>query len=357
MIYATPSPDADLRRRLADIAALHSRIALNSPGSAPWSAPLRRQARIAAARSSVSIEGFDVAFSTAAGIATGLAVDRGDAEAQAYAAYAHAMHHVEVLADDPAFRWLDRVVLDLHFDVCAFQPAARPGRWRTTAVAVTAPGGMGLAYVGPSADTVPALLDEVIDWLAGSEDAMNPIIIAAMAHLHLVSIHPFRDGNGRLARVAQALVLARGTGLPAELCSIEGSLAANTAGYYAALTAVQGGRYQPDRDARSWIDFCLTAHLQQAADRVRLIERAAIRWAALEQLVEQRGWPDRLVGALERAIDGGLDRMSYVRETEISIATAAADLRRLVDAGLVTQHGRTRNTTYRASAELQRLAG
>ncbi len=57
-----------------------------------------------------------------------------------------------------------------------------------------------------------------------------------MAHFHLVSIHPFHDGNGRLARVLQALVLARGTGLPAELCSIEGSLAANTAGYYAALT-------------------------------------------------------------------------------------------------------------------------
>ncbi len=49
--------------------------------------------------------------------------------------------------------------------------------------------------------------------------------------------------------------------------------------------------------------------------------------------------------------------MSYARETEVSIATAAADLRRLVDAGLVKQHGRTRNTTYRASAELRRLAG
>ncbi len=152
-----PAPTPIFGDALADIAALHTRIALNSPGSAPWSAPLRRQARIAAARSSVSIEGFDVAFSTAAEVAAGLAADRADADARAYAAYAHAMHHVEVLADDPAFRWLDRVVLDLHFDVCAFQPAARPGRWRTTAVAVTAPSGIGLSYVGPSADTVPAL--------------------------------------------------------------------------------------------------------------------------------------------------------------------------------------------------------
>ncbi len=169
-------------------------------------------------------------------------------------------HRVEVLAGAVrAFRWLDHVVLDLHFDVCAFQPAARPGRWRTTAVAVTAPSEIGLRIRRPRRP-IPSQRCSTrssTGWQAPTTPTRLPIILAAMAHLHLVSIHPFRDGNGRLARVLQALVLARGTGLPAELCSIEGSLAANTAGYYAALTTVQGGKYQPDRDARSWIDFCV----------------------------------------------------------------------------------------------------
>lgn len=82
--------------------------------------------------------------------------------------------------------------------------------------------------------------------------------------------------------------------------------------------------------------------------------QAASRWTALEQLIEARGWPDRLVIALEQSLFDGVERSGYATEAEISPATATSDVRRLLDGGLVTQVGRTRSTRYVASDELRR---
>jgi DNA-binding transcriptional ArsR family regulator len=83
------------------------------------------------------------------------------------------------------------------------------------------------------------------------------------------------------------------------------------------------------------------------------MEQAARRWSYLEQIAEDRGWPDRLVIALEQALIGGTDRGRYSTEAEISPATATNDLRRLLDAGLITQRGRGRSTRYQASPTLR----
>jgi Fic family protein len=173
-----------------------------------------------------------------------------------------------------------------------------------------------------------------------------------MAHLHLVSVHPFGDGNGRIARIVQSLVLAREGLLAPELGSIEEYLGHNTGRYYAVLQEVQGGRYQPERDASPWVTFCVQAHIQQARQRLEQVQAAAKRWSALERLAERRNWPDRLVIALEQSLFDGAERSAYAGEAEVSLATASSDLRRLVDSGLVLQEGRTRGTRYVASQPL-----
>lgn len=74
-----------------------------------------------------------------------------------------------------------------------------------------------------------------------------------------------------------------------------------------------------------------------------------------------RGWPDRLVIALERSIFTAVDRASYTAAAEVSAPTASNDLRRLLDAGVVFQRGKGRNTRYVAleglRADLQRRRG
>ena len=319
----------------------------------PWIGALRRQVRASSVEGSTSIEGFSVAPGEAVALVGGEEpVDPEDENRMAVACYARAMDHVGVMALDPTFRWLDRVILDLHFDACSFQRAEQPGRWRSGAVGVTGSDGR-LVYKAPDAAEVPGLMAEVIEWLDKGDPDTHVVIRAAMAHLHVVSVHPFHDGNGRISRIVQSLVLAREGLMSPEFGSVEEYLAAHTAGYYEALNEAHGPTYQPDRDVSGWIAFCVDAHLAQARQRLSQVKEAAARWTHLEQLVESRGWPDRLVIALEQALMGGTDRSSYAAEAGVSPATASADFRRLLDAGLVEQRGRGRSVRYWASEGLR----
>lgn len=354
MLFATPPPGRALERELAELDRLRERLGDAAGIAGPWLGGLRRQWRASSAESSIEIEGFHVPERERLAVAGGGEVpDPGNADRMALSCYARAMDHVGVMSNDPVFRWVDRVVLDLHFDACWFQNDKDPGRYRQQGIEVTSPAGGQPAYVGPPQEQVPPLMDEVVDWLDRGDLDSHVAVRAAMAHLHVASVHPFRDGNGRIARIVQSLVLARGGVLAAEIVSIEEYLGRNTEAYYATLQKVQGGAYQPERDATPWLRFCVRAHLEQAQRRLDQIAEAGARWSLLEELIASRGWPDRLVIALEQSLFAGVDRASYAAEADVSAATASNDLRRLLDAGLLVQRGRGRSTQYGPSQLLQ----
>lgn len=353
MISATPIPSPELQAQLEELDELRVSLGHEARRSVPWIGALRRQVRASSVEGSTSIEGFSVGPGEAVALVSGdLQVDPDDENRQAVACYARAMDHVGVMAADASFGWLDRVILDLHFDACSFQRDQSPGRWRTGPVGVTGSDGR-LVYQAPAASEVPSLMAEVVEWLQTGDPDAHVVVRAAMAHLHVVAVHPFRDGNGRISRIVQSLVLAREGLMSPEFGSIEEYLGEHTADYYAALNETHGPEYQPERDASSWVAFCVKAHLAQARQRLAQIEDAATRWTRLEQLVESRNWPDRLVIALEQSLIGGSDRTSYATEAEVSPATASTDFRRLLDAGLVEQEGQGRNVRYRASKSLR----
>jgi Fic family protein len=280
--------------------------------------------------------------------------DPTDQDRMALSSYVRAMDHVGVMSDDPDFQWTDRVLLDLHFDACYFQTDKEPGQYRQRGIEVTSPGSGPPAHIGPPAEEVPKLMRELMQWLGHGNPDVHLIVRAAMTHLHVVSVHPFRDGNGRVSRIIQSLVLARGGLLAPEFVSIEEYLGSNTSAYYAALQAVQGGSYQPERDATPFVTLCVEAHMTQARRRLQQLADASARWAYLEKLVEQRGWPDRLVIALEQSLFQGTDRTAYAAEADVSAPTASNDLRRLLDAGVISQRGKGRATCYVASEQLAR---
>jgi Fic family protein len=353
VISATPIPTPELQAQLDDLDRLRDDLGHEVGRTAPWIGALRRQVRASSVEGSTSIEGFSVGPGEAVALVSGdQSVDPDDENRQAVACYARAMDHVGVMAADPLFIWSDRVVLDLHFDACSFQRSESPGRWRSGPVGVTGSDGR-IRYQAPDAADVPGLMGEVVEWLRNGDRGVHTVIRAAMAHLHVVSVHPFRDGNGRISRIVQSLVLAQEGLMSPEFGSIEEYLGEHTADYYAALNEAHGPTYQPERDASDWVAFCVKAHLSQARQRLTQIKDAAARWTHLEELVKSRNWPDRLVIALEQSLMGGSDRMSYATEADISPATASADFRRLLDAGLVEQEGRGRSVRYRASDSLR----
>ena len=353
MIYATPPIGRRLAKSLAELAGLRNALGEEVKTPSRWMGSLRREVRATSIEGSTSIEGFTVNLEEAVALTSGReAADSDDESRQAVSCYARAMDHVGTLADDPSFRWLDRVILDLHFDACYFQRDKDPGHWRTESVGVTAADG-SLDYRGPDPEDVVPLMDEVLAWLGTGDLDADVVVRAAMAHLNVISIHPFRDGNGRISRIVQSLVLARAGLASPEFFSIEEYLGAHTPEYYAALRDVQRGSYQPDRDATGWVEFCVRAHIAQAKQRLAQIEEAATRWDRLERLADERGWPDRVVIALEQSLLGGTDRSAYGAEAGVSSATASTDLRRLLDAGLVEQRGRGRNIGYVAAPLLR----
>ena len=355
MLFETSRASHRLANQLAELDELRERLGDQAGIAGPWLGSLRRQWRASSAESSIEIEGFHVpeeetrrAWPAATGRpipATTIAWRCPVTPARWTTSASWPTTRV--------FRWVDRVILDLHFDACYFQKDKDPGRYRRRGIEVTSPRGGPPAYVGPPHEEVPRLMGEVVEWLERGDLDAHVAVRAAMAHLHVVSVHPFRDGNGRISRIVQSLVLARDGLLAPEFVSIEEYLGRNTEAYYATLQKVQGGSYRPDRDARPWVRFCVEAHIEQARRRLDQLAEAGARWSALEALVAGRGWPDRLVIALEQSLFTGVDRASYTAEADVSAPTASNDFRRLLDAGLVVQRGKGRNTRYVASEGLR----
>lgn len=357
MLLPTPPITTDSSARLGELDELRRTLGQQSHRPARWMGTLRRLLQASVVEGSTGIEGFSVSTQEALSLLGGEEqAQPGEEDRLAVACYGRAMDHVAAMAGDPTFHWVERVILDLHFDACWFQPQANPGIWREGPVGIT--GGDGrLVYQGPDAEEVSGLMAETVQWLREGDLDAHVVVRAAMAHLHVISIHPFRDGNGRVSRIVQSLVLAREGLLSTEFGSIEEHLGENTPAYYAALQEAHGESYEPHRDVTGWVVFCIDAHLAQARRRLAQIETAAARWTFLEELVQRRGWPERIVIALEQSLVGGCTRTIYRREAGVSLATASADFRRLLDAGLVVQRGQGRTTRYHASGELRAAVG
>ncbi len=199
------------------------------------------------------------------------------------------------------------------------------------------------------------------------EDSAAPVLIrAAMAHLNLVMVHPFSDGNGRMARCLQTLVLAREQIVAPVFSSIEEYLGRNTDAYYGVLGDVGQGSWNPRHSARPWVRFCLTAHYHQARTQVRRIQETERLYVACSELADKHGLPERAAGPLaEAALGLRLRNASYREVVEIthgetlSELTASRDLKAIVDASLFKPIGERRGRYYLAEpvllAEQQRI--
>jgi Fic family protein len=353
-IYATPPKSPALLRRLEELDEVRRYLAQHLGDSAqPWTGALRRLAAAEATVGSTSIEGYGASLEDTVEILAGRHPSGASDETQRIiAAYAQAMDRVAVLADDHRFQWSPQTVLDLHFLVCHPQPQAGPGRLRDGSVIVTR--GLGRdPYRAPAASDVPALVNEVARWLDSGDLARHPVVRAAMAHLNLVSIHPFRDGNGRVARIVQSLVLAKEGLLRPELVSVEPYLGRHTREYYAALEEAQGPAFDPHRDASAWVEFCIEAHVFEATERRRWLEIAYARHDFCELLIREQGYPERFVTALDQALLGlPVTNVDYRRGAVIASPTATQDLQRLRRDGWLEQEGGGRSVRYIAGRKL-----
>ena len=361
MIYSIPVLNQIDERILDEISALRERLRLYLRVPRRWSGALRRNVTARAIRGSTSIEGYISTVESVTSLVEGGAGANEDRETlAALKGYRDAMTFVlQTAADWPR---IDASTLRaLHYMMIRHDLEAGPGNWRPGMVWVRNSEGE-VVYTPPDRQGMEGLIEELTEQL--SAEAAPPLVKGAMAHLNLASIHPFRDGNGRMARCLQTFVLGAEGIMEPVFSSIEEYLGRNTASYYRVLTEVGGGEWSPGRNARPWIEYCLTAHYLQARRHLRRAGEAEQLWAECEMLAERAGLPERVVGALCDAARGRvLRRSTYRRVTELTAggrpgeAAATRDLAALVRAGLLVQAGEARSRRYGPSPKLKKAWG
>jgi Fic family protein len=232
-----------------------------------------------------------------------------------------------------------------------------PGKWRPGPIYVRNEELGENVYEGPPSESVNELVEELIAYLNNPGDDSNVKVRAAMAHLNLVMIHPFSDGNGRMSRCLQSLVLARERFLDPRFCSMEEFLGYKQKEYYEILTQVGAGHWHPERDARPWVRFCLTAYYRQAHNLRRWSRIYQRLWDALELEIKKAALPERvIVGLSDAALGYKIRNSSYRNQSSVSVEVAGRDLREMVKVGLLESQGAKRGTYYVATDTL-RLIG
>jgi Fic family protein len=356
MLFETPDLDDEDHRVIGEINTFRRKLRLYLHEPRRWKGQLRRNLKARAIQGSNSIEGYDVSLDDALALMDDEEpVDADHRTSLEIIGYRNALTYIQQLADDNDFVLDGSLLRSLHFMMLGHDLSKSPGRYRRGPIFVHDEERDVRVYEGPDADEVPDLMQELVALLQ-QPDGCPVFVRAAMAHLNLVMIHPFRDGNGRMARALQTLVLAREKILTPEFSSIEEWLGRNTMAYYSVLADVGGGAWHPERNTRAWIRFNLVAHHMQAQTVLRRVDEAARTWDALERMVTASGLPDRVAYALYNAAVGlRVRRPAYERDAEIEVGTANRDLRMMVKAGLLLPQGETRGRYYTATPQLREL--
>ena len=320
-----------------------------------WFGLLRRNTFARALQGSNSIEGYNVTIDDAVAAVEGEEpIDPKDKAWLAVSGYRTAMTFVLQKAEDPSFSFSPELLKSLHFMMIGHDMSKNPGLWRPGAIFVREEKTGEQVYEGPPVEMLTDLIDEFLADLNVPREVKTPDVIrAAMAHLNLVMIHPFSDGNGRMARCVQTLVLARSGVAHPLFSSIEEYLGRNTQAYYDVLALVGNGGWHPERDTRPWIRFCLTAHYRQARTLLRRTREIQKLFDEIEMLVERLGMPARTTLALADAAMGyKIRNPTYRAAAEISSAVAGRDLLALAKEGLLVPRGEKRGRYYLAAPSI-----
>ncbi|MGW4232878.1 Fic family protein [Streptomyces sp. NPDC004980] len=352
-LYQVPVLPSVDQRVLDQVDAMHEKLR-HAVQQVPlkWQLDLRKALTAGAIAASNTIEGYQVDAKDVADLMDGeREVDADEADKAETLAYQQAMTYIQSLHDVADFRYSKELLNALHWMLQGHHhPQRTAGQWRRTAIRITAPGDeLATDYEGPDRELLPGLTGELVDWLNAGDLDSHFLVRAAMAHLNLVKIHPWSDGNGRMSRSLQTLLLARGGVLAPEFSSIEEWLGmpGNTWEYYKVLRDVGGPVWSPQRDTQPWIAFNLLAHHQQAQRVQHRVDRSNNCWIQLLEAADSHGVTERQVTALhEVAMVGRVRRTRYEKAEALNTQQATRDLQFLTRSGLLTAVGQTRGRHY-----------
>ena len=321
-----------------------------------WTGLLARMTRARALVGSNSVEGINVSDEDAIAAIDGEDPANTDRDTwRAVVGYREAMDYILQRRQSPSFSVSEDVLLAVHFMICQSDFRARPGQYRPGWVGVRDARTGELVHEGVDRDQLEPLIHELFSYVNDSE-VQSVFLRAAMTHLNLVMLHPFTDGNGRTARCIHTAVLASDGIVAPPFSSIEEYIGHNQQKYYEVLAEVGGGGWNPLRNTKPWVRFCLTGHYRQAQTLLRRMRELERVYAEMIELVRVNGLPERSAMALLQAAVGSRVRNgSYRISADVSKNLASRDLKALVDAKLLVPEGEKRGRFYIASRSVAEI--
>ncbi len=199
-------------------------------------------------------------------------------------------------------------------------------------------------YEAPPASRVPDEMAKFLSWFKKPGD-MDPLLIAGLAHLWFVTIHPFEDGNGRIARTIADMALARSEKTEQRFYSMSAQIRRKHKGYYDTLEWTQKGEI----DVTRWQDWFLTC-LLDAIEGAQEILAAVLEKARFWERVARAPLNERQIKILNRLLDGfegKLTTSKWAKIAKCSQDTAYRDILNLIDRGALQKDpGGGRSTSY-----------
>lgn len=200
-------------------------------------------------------------------------------------------------------------------------------------------------FEAPAAARLAGEMGAFLEWFNARLD-IDPVIKAGVAHFRFLTIHPFEDGNGRIARAIADMALARSDGRPERFYSMSGQIEAERRAYYQVLEASQKGGL----DITPWLRWfleCLGGALTRAEGTLAAVLHKAHVWQRIGTMpVNER--QRKAINRLLDGFEGNLTTSKYAKMTACSNDTALRDIQALVAQGVLARNeGGGRSVSYR----------
>ena len=202
-------------------------------------------------------------------------------------------------------------------------------------------------YEAPSADRIEKEMERFFRWFESKEQE-DPLLKAAIAHLWFVTIHPFEDGNGRIARAITEMCLARSDGSEQRFYSMSSQILEERKTYYKILEKTQSGSL----DITEWLTWfmeCLDRAIEQADQVTRgALEKESFWLGLKEKNVSLNDRQKKVLNKLFGGLEGKLTREKWMKLAKTSSRTALRDIEGLIQFGVLEQEeAGGRSTSYR----------
>jgi Fic family protein len=323
-------------------------VIMNAPILPAYEKKFREEAIVRTVHHGTHIEGNELDLNQAAQVIGGsLDVVGRDRDIQEIINFRNVLSYLDYVGKGEVSKGkiTQEVIQHIHAETVAkILAPAQCGVYRKTQVVVKNSMTGEITFRPPPAIEVPFQMEDFVTWLGSTpKDEPHPVLKAGITHYELVRIHPFVDGNGRMARAAATLVLFLENYDIKKFFALEEFYDKDAGRYYEALKSASSG------DLTGWLEY----FTEGLAIELNRIKEKVLRLSTDMRLKEKMGGQQMFLSERQIALIEYIQRVGYLKNEsfyelfpKISEDTILRDLHDLIQKGLIKKEGKTKASRY-----------